>query len=410
LLVLLTSCSTRSEQASEGSWVGTITTEGNVTTVVNESGSVWGGAARLVEEASIGVEAGAEEYLFGSVAGVHADGEQIFVLDQQVRRVRVYDYRGEHLRDIGRQGQGPGEFANPCDLTGAPDGRLFVLGTAANGGRLNVFGADDQPLLSRPVPQGFQCRAPSAVSDDGILWMFSPTPEFDIGIRGYRDGEPVTERMMLPGLEYTRWTFTSRGREVEAVPWAPRIVWGISPVGALLAGASEDYRFQVRYPDERVTIIGTVYEPVTVSDAERDYWTLLLPRRIPDDEAFSWDGRLPEHKRPYEAFLGTYSGEIWVLREGRADPIPDCDSTALVEGSRGPMPQRCFEQAWLIDAFEIDGRYLGRILLPDGVLPGGSPTGFPYTFVRGDTVIAMVTDEAGTAMVKRYRLVLPGEE
>ena len=37
-----------------GSWVGTITTEGNVTTVVNESGSVWGGTARLVEEASIG--------------------------------------------------------------------------------------------------------------------------------------------------------------------------------------------------------------------------------------------------------------------------------------------------------------------------------------------------------------------
>ncbi len=34
----------------DGTWVGTITTEGNVTTVINESGSVWGGTATLVEE------------------------------------------------------------------------------------------------------------------------------------------------------------------------------------------------------------------------------------------------------------------------------------------------------------------------------------------------------------------------
>jgi hypothetical protein len=43
---------------SDGTWVGAITTEGDVTTVINESGSVWGGSALLVEEASIGVDAG----------------------------------------------------------------------------------------------------------------------------------------------------------------------------------------------------------------------------------------------------------------------------------------------------------------------------------------------------------------
>ncbi len=42
------------------SWVGTVTTEGNVTTVINESGSLWGGTATLVEEASIGVESGGD--------------------------------------------------------------------------------------------------------------------------------------------------------------------------------------------------------------------------------------------------------------------------------------------------------------------------------------------------------------
>ncbi len=50
-----------------GTWVGTITTEGDVTTVVNESGSVWGGVATLVEEVSIGLETGDVPYLFGRV-------------------------------------------------------------------------------------------------------------------------------------------------------------------------------------------------------------------------------------------------------------------------------------------------------------------------------------------------------
>jgi len=55
--------------SGDTTWVGTITTEGNVTTVVNESGSVWGGTARLVEEASIGLAVGPEEYIRLSVQG-----------------------------------------------------------------------------------------------------------------------------------------------------------------------------------------------------------------------------------------------------------------------------------------------------------------------------------------------------
>ncbi len=56
-----------------GTWVGTITTEGDVTTVVNESGSVWGGVATLVEEVSIGLETGDVPYLFGRVGDSASD-------------------------------------------------------------------------------------------------------------------------------------------------------------------------------------------------------------------------------------------------------------------------------------------------------------------------------------------------
>jgi hypothetical protein len=52
--------------------------------------------------------------------------------------------------------------------------------------------------------------------------------------------------------------------------------------------------------------------------------------------------------------------------------------------------------------FDLDGMYLGEIERPD--VPA------LYTpFLRGDTMWAMVEDDAGVMKVKRYRLVLPGE-
>jgi hypothetical protein len=42
----------RYSSAVEDTWAGTISTQGNVTTVVNESGSVWGGVATIVEAAA----------------------------------------------------------------------------------------------------------------------------------------------------------------------------------------------------------------------------------------------------------------------------------------------------------------------------------------------------------------------
>ena len=90
-----------------GTWVGTITTEGNVTTVVNESGSVWGGTARLVEELSIGVDVGDDAYMFGRPGGVHAFGGRIYVIDQQVPVVLVVRLRWSPPVRLRRAGPGP---------------------------------------------------------------------------------------------------------------------------------------------------------------------------------------------------------------------------------------------------------------------------------------------------------------
>ena len=115
-LFLISSCAQQEAVESDDStWVGTITTEGNVTTVTTESGSVWAGTAQLVEEASIGVEVGQDAYMFGEVRDFAATDGRIYVLDLQVPALRVYDWNGGWLRDFGRRGQGPGEFQRRAD-------------------------------------------------------------------------------------------------------------------------------------------------------------------------------------------------------------------------------------------------------------------------------------------------------
>ena len=164
-------CSTqRNVDDTDGTWVGTITTEGNVTTVINESGSVWGGMAKLVEEASIGVQAGADEYLLGRVRSIAATSERIFVLDAQVPIVRAYDHDGQHVADIGREGQGPGEFEQPLDIGVGVDGSLFVR----QPGRVNVFGPRGESVDTWPMDASSYSASGMVVDAQGEVFVPEP--------------------------------------------------------------------------------------------------------------------------------------------------------------------------------------------------------------------------------------------
>ncbi len=145
VIVAVASCAPAEEAAApDGTWVGTITTEGNVTTVVNESGSVWGGVARLVEEASIGVESGADEHLLSYVMSVFGTDEHIYVIDVQAALVRRYDHDGVYVDTIGAIGQGPGEYRNPVMVVVTPDGRILVFDFSSR--RTQVYGPDGESL------------------------------------------------------------------------------------------------------------------------------------------------------------------------------------------------------------------------------------------------------------------------
>ncbi|MGD8331901.1 MAG: 6-bladed beta-propeller, partial [Acidobacteriota bacterium] len=102
----------------------------------------WGDTG-LVEELRIGVETGPTELMFGTInfLTVGLDGT-IYVADDQPDVVRTYDAEGNYLGDVGRAGQGPGEYTRINGLEVLPDGRLLTWDVSNQ--RVSIFSASGE--------------------------------------------------------------------------------------------------------------------------------------------------------------------------------------------------------------------------------------------------------------------------
>jgi len=392
-------------------WSGTVTTEGNVTTVVNESGSVWGGDIALVEEASIGVDAGEDAYMLGSVAAVWATDDLIYVVDRQVPAVRAYDLDGRYLRDVGGEGSGPAEYREPGSLAVDSSGNLYVRDYGND--RIMVFSRAGNEVGTLPLDGGFGTSTSMIMTLGGTLYNYQRLPSGDPEQRSFgqvprsltadETGEPIAE----PELEAPEGnSLRASGEGISigmGVPFAPGVRWTVTPGGAVLVGVNDEYSFEIRYPDGSVTRVVKRGGRVPVEPGEAAWHRKRILARIhayvPD---WTWNGNdIPAVKPAYGSFLPDRSGRIWVTREGPGAHVGG-------ECSENPQPSDDVEPCWsaptLWDVFDEEGRFLGSADVPVEVSPSGA------TFVEGDLFLASVTDEMGTPMVKRYRLVYPDNE
>ncbi len=403
LVLGVLSCSPQPTEgpAADGAWVGTITTEGNVTTVINEAGSVWGGPATLLEEASIGVENGPDEYMFGEVNGVWATDDRIFVVDAQLPALRVYDPAGEHLMDIGRSGPGPGEFTEPAGVAVTDDGDILVIDVNLE---IEVFAADGTPKDTWNSGSAVAVFTSDmlVIGNDGAVWV--PTLDIEARRIGHAklgdDRRPETPQLP-PELDWEPrcLTYLRNQRESRycAIPFEPSATYSLMPDGGWVTGTSDAYAFDVHRPDGSRLHVERNWDPVPVSAEEAGYrraQTTEFIRNRADGGSWSWNGpEIPDHKPAYLSLYADRNGRIWVLREMASRPATDCPDG----GDECWIP----EGYWL-DIFDPDGRFLGSAAIEHR--PQWRP------FIEDDTVVAIVLDDAGTIMVKRYRLVLPGEE
>ncbi len=75
---------------------------------------------------------------------VHPKG-YLVVIDSIQHRIIVFDMKGQYVRDIGKKGQGPGEYAEPLGISLGFDDSIIVRD---NGARVHAFAIDGSHLAS----------------------------------------------------------------------------------------------------------------------------------------------------------------------------------------------------------------------------------------------------------------------
>jgi len=345
--------------------------------------------------------------MFGRITSITADDERIYVAETQPPVVRVYDRDGNHLLDIGSEGQGPGELKYPTSVSLLPNGNVLVRDD--DNSRFTEFSPQGELVSTWPGwTRAFGSLLPSFVNPDGTVYfpaVVGRDPETNEGLWGYWRWGPegkTGEDRVRPEIDYQRPTLEVGTRQT-SMPMSPEVVTQFAPFGAWITGVSDEYRFEIRHFDGRVTVVERRVDRVSMSDEEREWrmksTTASFRAREPD---WSWNGpRIAQHLPTFGEFNVDRENRIWVLTLAPSTPVPGCDPDP--QPGEGSVP--CWLLAYRPDVFAIDGKYLGPVELPAEI--AGSRLFDAYISERD--LITSMQDEAGTIMVKRYRLVLPGE-
>ncbi len=295
----------------------------------------------------------------------------IFVLLPQDHQVRVFDPAGRFIREIGREGRGPGELQRPTALGFVGD-TLWVHDPGL--GRRSLYTLDGQALgdpSDPPVETGEERLYVSFAEPlaDGA-GLFLTAPAFRSEWEG--TGHPCPILVLPPGsgrpdtvafrsLAHDRALLVDQagGRIVSVMitsqPFSDATLWNLTKDGTslvlvdrIVADADGPTTFRL----SRVTLRGDTsfskeipYEPVPVPASHAD---TVVRRAFGGGKAVKEsDARkvlfLPKYYPPVSRLVAGDDGTIWIAREQRWD-----------------RPVR-----W--DVYGPDGAPLGRLQVPPGL-------------------------------------------
>jgi hypothetical protein len=162
-----------SSENQKSKWKGTISEEKSVRVIKNPKAPLYGELKfDLIEDLSIGKE-NDDRYMFSGIRNIKVDGdENIYVFEPRYKRVQKFDRNGQFLCQIGRQGQGPGEFTMPSSMI--IDDKNGIVGVQ-DLRTLKIFGKDGN-YLNKDVPLEIY-SSQLVVDTNGNLWGVGSSSE-----------------------------------------------------------------------------------------------------------------------------------------------------------------------------------------------------------------------------------------
>jgi hypothetical protein len=332
-------------------------------------------------EVSIGLLDGDQNYLFSRILdGVLLPHGDIAIADFGANTIRIYDSVGVFLRDLGRSGQGPGEFQGITaiwavgDTLSVFDGRSF---------RLSSFEVSGSLVETRQIASGE--HRPTAVlgafnnGDLALSWisnLFGQGPRADTMVFGRFDRQGKLTAELGFGLGFRRG-------ENGTPPFSP--MWH--------AAVHRDTIFFTDGLDPGISVwdpSGQLVRTIPLPDAGNDpsaAWDavraeLLVRGNLDRLRAFDSSPRpvaLPDIAR---MFIDP-EGLIWVKRY---DPLTDADALSGFFWWNGG-------EWWVLDRA---GVHLATVQMPPEFMP---------LHVLGDRVLGFYRDDLRVERVQVFRIL-----
>jgi hypothetical protein len=382
-----------------------------MTEIQSDGPGAWSGTPQLVQELRIGRLEGDDDYIFGSISqlAVGRDGT-IYVADGIGPRLRRYDPEGRFLGQIGRVGEGPGEYRRITGLALTPAGELAIFDTSLR--RITLFSPSGELLRTLDSAIGGNWTGNDFhIDPEGNFYVFGvrvnqalePEPGDEVPVEGPRGRmEPIYLKLTPDGtvvdtLPRPRSTlprqpgFLLLTPEGILQPFRTELVFDFTPEGRFVSGyTGERYAFDIAAPDGGVRRVERAYEPIRLGRQERAQWQALADHFSRDPRSASAGVQIPEVKPAYRNLEVDEDGRIWVHRYAeaterapRANRPPDAPPTVL------------WRDVPTFDVFEADGRYLGSVVAPPNTV---------FMVRRGDRLWGVERGEFDEAYVVRYRM------
>jgi len=315
---------------------------------------------RAIEDLRIGSVDGPEETTFGYIASVvESEDGVVLIADQMPGAIRVFDTSGTYLRDIGRNGEGPGEYTFPGGLALTPEGRVAVWDF--NQHRLSYFALDGTFERSFPVEMRVMVGGPGAgliVDPESRLLLRTAGP-MDMTGNGPREAAFSYLRVSPDGEFIDSLTPPRRNVGGSLGPFRHETTSALSPLGYFVTGRNDRYRLTRPLSDGRTVVFERTVEQIPLAGSEREQWTAYHEE---------WKSRmnaspdaLPERKPVWRSLAVDDDGRIWVARYQAAEHRPDVVTRAAESFG---WPNVNWIEPVAFDVLDPRGALIGTVTLP----------------------------------------------
>jgi len=259
------------------------------------------------------------------------------VLDSKFKKINIFDPAGQLLKEFGREGQGPGEWTWPIGLQLVSD-RQFVV---ADGGARKLVYLDLEGNLLKEVSYAKK-RALMKIIESGDRYVTT-----EIGLEGnsLACNVAILDANFDQLFKIDTLLMPMPTGSTKINPFDTAFDFCLDSKGNIIYGRAMAYEIKYFRPEGKLfKIVKKEYQPQTISEKDKQELLKIIPERGPINmkEMFVF----PEK---YPAFSG-----LFVDEEDR-------------------LYVRTFEKgkeknAYLVDIFNPDGKFIARCEMPEGVL------------------------------------------